>query len=77
MTRPILLRYSMSSDLQNDLHFSDVYLKSKFNFSEVHERMNNKGSVPFTVNLEIFARVLYSQNFANAKFCENKILAKC
>ena len=29
-----------------------------------------------TVNLEIFARVLYSQNFAYAKFRENKILVK-
>ena len=46
----------MSSDLQNDLHFSDVYLKTEFNFSDVHEEMNNKGSVPFTVNLEISSR---------------------
>ena len=29
-----------------------------------------------TVNWEMFARVLYSQNFTYAKFCENKILAK-
>ena len=29
-----------------------------------------------TVNLEIFARVLFSQNFAHAKFRENEILAK-
>ena len=29
-----------------------------------------------TVNLEIFARVLLSRNFAYAKFRENKILAK-
>ena len=29
-----------------------------------------------TVNLEIFASVLFSQNFANAKFRENKSLAK-
>ena len=27
-----------------------------------------------TVNSEIFARVLFSQNFAYAKFCENKTL---
>ena len=29
-----------------------------------------------TVNSEIFARVLFSRNFAYAKFHENKILAK-
>ena len=29
------------------------------------------------VNSEIFARVLSLQNFAYAKFCENKIIAKC
>ena len=29
-----------------------------------------------TVNSKIFARVLFSRNFAYAKFCENKILAK-
>ena len=29
-----------------------------------------------TLNLEIFARVLFSRNFAYAKFCENKILEK-
>ena len=29
-----------------------------------------------TVNPEIFARVLFSRNFAYAKFGENKILAK-
>ena len=28
-----------------------------------------------TVNLEFFARVLFSQNFAYAMFCENKTLA--
>ena len=32
--------------------------------------------VIYTVNSEIFARVLFSQNFACAKFRENKILAK-
>ena len=30
----------------------------------------------YTVNSEIFARVLFSRNFAYAKFLENKILAK-
>ena len=30
-----------------------------------------------TVNLENLARVLFSQNFAYAKFRENKTLAKC
>ena len=30
----------------------------------------------YTVNSEIFARVLFSRNFAYAKFRENKILAK-
>ena len=30
-----------------------------------------------TVNSDIFARVLFSRNFAYAKFRENKILAKC
>ena len=30
----------------------------------------------FTVNLEIFARISFSRNFADAKFCENKALAK-
>ena len=30
-----------------------------------------------TVNSEIFARVLFTRNFAYAKFRENKILAKC
>ena len=29
-----------------------------------------------TVNLEIFARVLFSRNFADAAFRENKTLAK-
>ena len=29
-----------------------------------------------TVNLEIFARVLFSRNFADAKFYENKTLEK-
>ena len=29
-----------------------------------------------TVNSEFFARVLFSRNFAYAKFCENKTLAK-
>ena len=29
-----------------------------------------------TVNLEIFARFLFSRNFPYAKFCENKFLAK-
>ena len=29
-----------------------------------------------TVNPDIFARVLFSQNFASAKFCGNKTLAK-
>ena len=32
--------------------------------------------VGITVNLEIFARVLFSRDFAYAKFRENKILAK-
>ena len=31
----------------------------------------------FTVNSEIFARVLFSRNFGYTKFHENKILAKC
>ena len=30
-----------------------------------------------TVNSEIFERILFSRNFAYAKFRENKILAKC
>ena len=30
----------------------------------------------YTVNSKIFARVLFSRNFANAKFCEIKPLAK-
>ena len=30
-----------------------------------------------TVNSEIFMRVLFSRNFAYAKFRENNILAKC
>ena len=34
----------------------------------------NQGDV--TVDSEIFARVLFSRNFAYAKFRENKILAK-
>ena len=29
-----------------------------------------------TVNSEIFARILFSQNFAYARFCENKTIAK-
>ena len=29
-----------------------------------------------TVNLDIFARILFSQNFADAEFCKNKTLAK-
>ena len=32
--------------------------------------------ITVTVNSEIFARVLFSRNFANAKFHENKILTK-
>ena len=32
--------------------------------------------MPLTVNSKILARVLLSRNFAYAKFCENKILAK-
>ena len=32
--------------------------------------------VIYTVNSEIFARVLFSQNFTYAKFRENKILVK-
>ena len=32
---------------------------------------------PYTVNSEIFARVLFSRNFAYAKFHEYKTLAKC
>ena len=34
------------------------------------------GSICTTVNPEIFARILFSRNFAYAKFRENKILAK-
>ena len=30
---------------------------------------------PVTVNLEIFARVLFSRNFADVEFHENKTLA--
>ena len=30
----------------------------------------------YTVNPEIFARVLFSGNYAYAKFCENEILRK-
>ena len=41
-------------------------------YSEVLNSFNLK----ITVNSEILARVLFSQNFAYAKFCENKILAK-
>ena len=37
-----------------------------------HEKNNNMA----TVNLKIFARILFSQNFAYAKFRENKILLK-
>ena len=33
--------------------------------------------VPLTVYSELFARFLFSQNFADAKFRENKTLAKC
>ena len=29
-----------------------------------------------TINLEIFARVLFSGNFKDAKFCKNKTLVK-
>ena len=32
--------------------------------------------IQHTVNSEIFAKVLFLGNFANAKFLENKILAK-
>ena len=32
--------------------------------------------IQYTVNLEIFPRVLFSRNFALAKFHENKILPK-
>ena len=35
------------------------------------------GCILSTVNSEIFARVLFSRNFAYAKFGENKNLAKC
>ena len=37
---------------------------------------NQHNSILHTVNFEILARVLYSRNFAYAKFREKKILAK-
>ena len=47
---------------------------------EVHEEDDfhvcDKKFQTSTVNSEIFARVLFSRNFAYAKFRENKILAK-
>ena len=44
-----------------------------FDLNKIHVFNHDKG---FTVNLEIFARVAFSRNFACAKFCENKILVK-
>ena len=37
----------------------------------------NYNSQLITVNSEIFARTLFSRNFAYAKFREKKTLAKC
>ena len=39
--------------------------------------VNLEFHITLTENSEIFARVLFSRNFAYAKFRENKILAKC
>ena len=40
------------------------------------EASYNLGNLGITVNSEIFARTLFSRNFAYAKFHENKPLAK-
>ena len=40
------------------------------------KRMHSHTHGPYTVNLEIFATVLFSRNFADAEFRENKTLAK-
>ena len=46
------------------------------NFSDDNQVFQNYKITLFTVNSEIFVRVLFSQNFAYAKFRENDILAK-
>ena len=42
----------------------------------MHQMTNNKIISLVTVNSEVFASVIFSQNFAYAKFRENKIHAK-
>ena len=46
------------------------------NSSPHHQNFYHIKLLLATVNSEIFAMVLYSQNFVSAKFRENKILAK-
>ena len=52
-----------------------VMLKALFqNVSQ--KSVNHWWFINVTVDSEIFAKVLFSRNFAYAKFCENKTLAK-
>ena len=57
--------------------FAKKHLK---NISDVkNSRLRHGLHVPFSVNDKViclFARVLFSRNFAYAKFLENKVLAK-
>ena len=58
---------------------SEVLSERKLDNLQVHMDMEAQiycETVQCTVNSEIFARVSFSRNFANAKFRENKILAK-
>ena len=55
------------------LHYIDGIVATFLLQDDCKTRKNTKN----TVNLETFARVLLSRNFANAKFSENKNLGKC
>ena len=60
-----------------ELHLGENVLLPIFNESKESKRnFIIDSSSLCTVNSEIFARVLFSRNFACAKFPENKTLAK-
>ena len=53
-----------------------LYAKYACVLKKVHIKESSSNVNIVTVNSGIFARVLFSQNFAYAKFCENITLAK-
>ena len=59
-------------------HLESLHPFNGYRHDEMTKDLNlNSNSTDYcTVNLEIFARVLFSRNFAYAKFRENKILEK-